>query len=203
MKFEKMLGKESEAAGLVAKIVAQGTRRQDLISILEWVTDPKVDRKLRWVSVKAKNLVPSKKLVSGLAARMEHLGRDMQVVFQHLVFAVHPESQRFLKLAKKVKAEALAVRRFPRPNVGKLLSHRSLWKHLPGTLMCIALKVPSTLSYSEAEKLLWYALLARGREGKAVDRGLEREQHRFRQSRAGELFSLLLPGILKDLPRNR
>jgi len=64
-------------------------------------------------------------------------------------------------------------------------------------LLCGLLDVPTSCSYAEAEKLLWYAFLARGIEQNAVDRQLEREMNRFQQSPGGMLFWLLVREMLK------
>jgi hypothetical protein len=96
------------------------------------------------------------------------------------------------------------VRKFPRPRIAKLFSNKSLWKHVPISLLCRLLDVPKNCSYSEAERLLWYGFLARGVEQKAADRGLERELRRFEKSPAGEMFHhVLLQGMPKESPGSK
>jgi len=199
-KFEKMLSTEPDAARLVAKIVAGGgISRKDLISVLECVTDPKRDQKLQRVYSKIKDWVPTRKQISGLAARMERLAEDTELIFDHPIHSVNSQSPRYIALAKTLKECAAAANKIPSPKVARILSYKTLWKHVPSTLFCIALGVPQRVSYLEAEYLLWYASQVRGITLNQADRGLEREQRRFSQSPAGTVLRLFLPAISKQL----
>jgi len=199
--FEKTLQKEKEAARLFAGIVASGIRREDLIFLLAWATDPHVDRSFTKSYAKFRDGLPSRKKTSELAAQMERLARDIEEVFGHPLNAMLSKSQHLTEIARLLRTEAVTVRKFPRPKIARLYSNKSLWKHVPIALLCRLLDVPKTWSYSDAEKLLWYAFLARGTEQRAVDRGLEREVRRFEQSPASKLFHfVLLSGMPKDSP---
>jgi hypothetical protein len=199
-KFEKMLSTEPDAARLVAKIIARAEiSRENLISLLEWVTDPKRDQKLRRGYSKTKDWVPARKQISALASRMERLAEDTERLFGGPIYNLHSESSRYMALAKTLKEGAAAARKFPRPKA-RALSHKAFWKHVPATLFCISLGVPQQVSYSQAEHLWWFASLARSMQLNQPDRALEREQRRFSQSSAGEVLRLLLPLIFKELP---
>jgi hypothetical protein len=128
----------------------------------------------------------------------------MEEVFGNPLYAPLSKSQRLTEIARLLKTEAVTVRRFPRARIAKLFSNKSLWKHVPLALLCRLLDVPETCSYTEAEKLLWYASLARGIEKQAVDRGLEREVRRFEKSPAAKLFHyMLVLGAPTDSPAGR
>jgi len=190
--FEKMLMKEREAADLVKKILAHGVGRTELIFFLQWATDPNVDRTAGKSYEKIKRWLPSRKKTSALAARMERLAHEMEVVFSHPFYAVLSKSQKLIEIARLLRTEAVTVKSFPRPRTAKLLSNKSLWKHVRLALLCRLLDVPKAFSYSETQKLLWYAFHARGIEPKAVDRGLEKEVRLFERSLAGKLFYVVL-----------
>jgi hypothetical protein len=201
VRFEKMLLKEKEAASIVEGTVSRGIRREDLIFLLDWATNPSVAQSFQKSYVKIKYQLPSKKRTSAVAARMEHLAREIEEIFSHPLYAPFFKSQRLTEIVKALRTEAVIVRKFPRPRIAKLFSNKSLWKHVPISLLCRLLDVPKTCSYSKAERLLWYGFLARGAEQNAADRGLERELRRFEKSPAGKLFhNVLVPGMLKERP---
>jgi hypothetical protein len=201
VRFEKMLLKEKEAARLVEGTLSRGITREDLIFLLDWATNPNVAQGFQKSYVKIKNRLPSRKRTSALAARMEHLGREIEEIFGNPLYALPYKSRRLTEIAQVLRTEAVTVRKFPRPRIAKLFSNKSLWKHVPISLLCRLLDVPKTCSYSEAERLLWYGFLARGVEQRATDRGLERELRRFEKSPAGDLFHyVLLRGIPKESP---
>jgi hypothetical protein len=202
--FEKMLAKEKEAARLVKDIVARGVGRTELIFLLHWATSPDAHHSFTKSYANLKDRLPSRRKTFALAAGMERLAREMEEVFGHPFYAPLSESQRLAEIARLLRTEAVTVRRFPRPRIAKLFSNKSLWKHVPLALLCRLLDVPKTCSYSEAEKLLWYAFLARGIVPKAVDRGLERQVRRFERSPAGKLLHYaLLSGMPKDSPTGK
>ncbi len=198
-KFERMLSNTPDAARLVTMVADTGISREDLISLLDWVTDPKRDQKSQKVYTKLKDWVRTRKQVLGLAARMERLAEDTELIFDHPIYALNSQSPRYIALAKTLKECAAAVRKLLSPKVARTLSHKTLWKHVPLTLFCIALGVPKKISYSDAEYLLWYASQARGITLSQADRGLEREQRRFSQSPGGTVLKLLLPMISRTL----
>jgi hypothetical protein len=201
VRFEKMLLKEKEAARLVQGTVSRGIKREDLIFLLDWATSPNVAQGSQKSYVKIKNRLPSRKKTAAVAARMEGLAREIEEIFSNPLYAVLSKSQRLTEIAQVLRMEAVTVRKFPRPRIAKLFSHKSLWKHVPISLLCRLLDVPKTCSYSEAEKLLWYGFLACGVEQRSADRGLERELKRFEKSSAGKLFHyMLLQGIPKESP---
>jgi hypothetical protein len=204
VRFEKMLLKEREAARLVEGTVSRGIQREDLIFLLDWATSPYVAQGFQKSYLKIKNRLPSRKRTSAVAARMEHLAREIEEIFSHPFYAVLSKSQRLTEIAQVLRTEAITVRKFPRPRIAKLFSNKSLWKHVPISFLCRLLDVPKTCSYSEAERLLWYGFLAREVEQRAADRGLERELRRFEKSPAGKLFYyLLLQGTPKDSPTTK
>jgi|SRR6516165_6115588 hypothetical protein len=202
VRFEKMLLKEKEAARLVEGTVSRGIKREDLIFLLDWASSPHVAKSLQKSYVKIKNrLLPSRKRTSAVAARMEHLARDIEEIFSHPLYGLLSKSKRLIEIAQVLRTEAVTVRKFPRPRIAKLFSNKSLWKHVPTSLLCRLLDVPKTCPYSEAERLLWYGFLAREVEQRAADRGLERELRRFEKSPAGKLFYyLLLRGTPMESP---
>jgi len=204
VRFEKMLLKEKEAARLVQGVVSRGIKRGDLIFLLDWATSPNIAQGFQKSYVKIKNRLPARKRTSAVAARMEHLAREIEEIFSNPLYALPSKSQRLTEIAQLLRTEAVTVRKFPRPRIAKLFSHKSLWKHVPISLLCRLLDVPKTCSYSEAERLLWYGFLARGVEQKAADRGLERELKRFAKSPAGELFHyMLLQGMPEKSPAGK
>jgi len=198
VRFEKMLLKEKEAARLVEGTVSRGIRREDLIFLLDWATNSSVAHSFQKSYVKITNRLPSKKRTPALAGRMERLAREIEEIFSHPLYRPLSQSRRLIEIAKTLRTEAVTVRKFPRPKIAKFFSHKSLWKHVPLSLLCRLLDVPKTCSYSEAETLVWYGFLARGVEQNAADRGLERELRRFGQSPAGELFQYALSS---DMPK--
>jgi hypothetical protein len=202
VRFEKMLLKEKEAARLVEGSVSRGIKRENLIFLLDWATSPYVAQGFQKSYVKIKNrLLPSRKRTSAVAARMEDLAREIEEIFSHPLYALLSKSQRLTEIAQVLRTEAVTVRKFPRARIAKLFSNKSLWKHVPISLLCRLLDVSKTCSYSEAERLLWYGFLARGVEQRVADRGLEREVRRFEKSPAGKLFHyLLLQGTPKESP---
>jgi hypothetical protein len=201
--FEKMLMKEREAADLVRDVVTRGVRRTELIFVLHWATSPNVDRSFSKSYEKLKRRLPSRKKISALAARMQHLACEMEEVFGNPLYTPLSKSQQLIEIARLLRTEAVNVRKLPRPRI-KHLSNKSLWRHIPLALLCRLLDVPETCSYAEAEKLLWYAALARGIEQKAVDRGLEREVRRFEKSPAPKLFHyMLVLGMPTDSPTGK
>lgn len=204
VRFEKMLLKEKEAARLVHGTVSHGIKREDLIFLLDWATSPNVAQGFQKSYVKIKNRLPSRKRISSVAARMEHLAREIEEIFSNPLYALFSKSQRLTEIAQVLRTEAVTVRKFPRPRIAKLFSYKSLWKHVPSSLLCRLLDVPKTCSYSEAERLLWYGFLARGVEQMGADRGLERELRRFEKSPAGKLFhDTLLLGMPNEWPASK
>jgi hypothetical protein len=203
-KFESMLAKEKGAASLVRKIASQGTRREDLILLLDAATDPKGDQTYSKAYAKFKNQLPLRKRILGLAVRMGHLAQEIEEVFGHPIYAVLSKSQRLTEIATLLRTEAVAVREFPRPKIGKLFSLKSLWKHVPVALLCARLDVPQRTSCAAAQYLLWYAFLAREIGDSATsERGLEREPRRFQRSAAGKFFFSLVQKGVNRLPTFR
>jgi hypothetical protein len=101
VRFEKMLLKEKEAASLVEGTVSRGIIREDLVFLLDWATNPHVAHSSQKSYLRIKNQLPSRKRTSAVAARMEHLAREIEEIFSHPLYArflnrsVSPRLQRY------------------------------------------------------------------------------------------------------------
>ena len=203
--FERIIRDRDDGGSLrtlLKRVQARGFGQDYVIWLLGTVTDRAFLKRLQrqWDTIQ-RDLPFTGKRLPGLAERTEHLARDLELTFGHKLLSPHPEAKRLLAFAASLRSEASKIRRFPKPKLGKVFSYRALHSHIPAALLCLGLRVGNKdnlgISFTDAERLLWYANFARGRHIEAADKSLKRGFGRFMKSAAGKLFLFTLATKLR------
>jgi hypothetical protein len=169
---------KTDRAGRDAMEKVPTANHNRVVRLLQAVTDPGTDGRLRKMAAKTTNkFIPSRERLAGLANRMRTISVELEEVAK--MPGMVEGRKTILELAKQCRSGACLLDILRPGFYFRHLTYKSFWKPLSTAMLSRELVDSGLLSFHEVEELVRCADLAWGHKRPRAKRSIERQYRGF------------------------